>query len=60
MKDLLIDYRGETLVLTLSFLLILGIVMTIGYVSRSLENVITFTIISMGPLFFLYMLFHTP
>jgi hypothetical protein len=60
MKDLLIDYRGETLVLSLSFLLVLGIVMTLGYVTGSLENVITFTIISMVPLFFLYMMFHTP
>lgn len=59
MEDSLIDYHGETLVLILSVVLILGIVGTIGYVSRNLENAITFTIISMAPLFFLYILFHT-
>lgn len=58
MEDSLIDYRGETLVLILSVVLILGIVGTLGYVSRNLENTITFTVISMAPLFFLYILFH--
>lgn len=59
MQDSLIDYRGETLALILSFVLILGTVMMIGYVSHNLENAITFTILSMAPLFFLYFLFHT-
>lgn len=58
MQDTLIDYRGETLALILSFVLILGTVMMIGYVSRNLENAITFTILAMAPLFFLYFLFH--
>lgn len=58
MEDSLIDYPGETLVLFLSIVLILGIVGTVGYVSRNLENAITFTIISMAPLFFLYLLFR--
>jgi hypothetical protein len=60
MEDSLIDYGGETLALFLSFVLILSIVITIGYVSRNLENAITFTILSTGPLFFLYFLFHSP
>ncbi len=59
MVDSLIDYQGETLALILSVVLILGIVIMIGYVSRNLENAITFTIISMAPLFFLYFLFHS-
>ncbi len=59
MEDSLIDYQGETLALVLSVVLILGTVMMIGYVSRNLENAITFTIISMAPLFFLYFLFHS-
>ncbi|MGC1394877.1 MAG: hypothetical protein WA828_11405 [Coleofasciculaceae cyanobacterium] len=58
MQDSLIDSDGETLVLILSFVLVLGIVITVGYVSRNLENAITFTIISMAPLFFLYLLFR--
>jgi hypothetical protein len=58
MEDSLIDYRGETIALILSCVLILGIVITIGYVSRNLENAITFTILSTAPLFFLYFLFH--
>ncbi|MGB5960317.1 MAG: hypothetical protein WBG73_06625 [Coleofasciculaceae cyanobacterium] len=58
MQDSLIDSDGETLVLILSFVLVLGIVVTVGYVSRNLENAITFTIISMAPLFFLYLLFR--
>ncbi|MEO8893209.1 MAG: hypothetical protein ABI417_17100 [Coleofasciculaceae cyanobacterium] len=59
MVDSLIDYSGETLVLFLSIVLILSIVGTIGYASRNLENAIIFTIISMAPLFFLYILFRT-
>lgn len=60
MEDSLIDYSGESLVLVMSCVLLVGIVITLGYFSRNLENAITFTIISMAPLFFLYLLFHTP
>jgi phosphate starvation-inducible membrane PsiE len=59
MEHSLIDYQGETLALILSVVLILGTVMMIGYVCGNLENAITFTIISMAPLFFLYFLFHS-
>lgn len=58
MEVSLIDHSGQTLVLTLSLLLGFGIVVTIGYFSRNLENAITFTILSIAPLFFAFMLFH--
>lgn len=60
MEDSLIDYSGESLALVMSCVLLVGIVITLGYFSRNLENAITFTILSMTPLFFLYLLFHTP
>lgn len=59
MEDSLIDYGGESLALVMSCVLLVGIVITLGYFSRNLENAITFTILSMAPLFFLYLLFHT-
>lgn len=59
MDNLLIDYRGEALALVLSFVLFIEIVLAIGYISQDLENAITFTIIAMTPLFFLFMLFHS-
>ncbi|HEY9603249.1 MAG TPA: hypothetical protein V6C85_16665 [Allocoleopsis sp.] len=58
MEVSLIDHSGETLVLFLSLVLGFGIVVTIGYFSRNLENAITFTILSIAPLFLAFMLFH--
>jgi type IV secretory pathway VirB6-like protein len=58
MESLLIDHHGGALVIVLSFVLILEIVIAIGYVSGNLENAITFTILAMAPLFFLFTLFH--
>lgn len=60
MEYSLIDHSGETLALVMSCVLMVSIVITLGYFSRNLENAITFTILSMAPLFFLYFLFHTP
>jgi type IV secretory pathway VirB6-like protein len=59
MEVSLIDYGGQTLVLILSFVLIFGTVMTVGYISHNLENAITFTILSVAPLFLAFMLFHS-
>lgn len=56
----LIDYQGETLLFLLSFVLFLGIVFTVGFVSRNLENAITFTLLSSFPLFLAYIFFHLP
>lgn len=60
MDTSLIDYQGETLLFILSFVLFLGLVLTVGFVSRNLENAITFTLISIFPLFLAYIFFHLP
>ena len=56
----LIDYQGEAAVFILSFVLFLGLVLTVGLVSRNLENAITFTLLSTFPLFLAYIFFHLP
>jgi len=59
MESLLIDRQAQALVIVLSFVILLEIVIAIGYVSGNLENAITFTILAMAPLFFLFTLLHS-
>jgi hypothetical protein len=58
-EDTLIAYGWENLSLVFSFLLFMGLVLTIGILSRELENAITFTLVFTAPVFFVYMLAYT-
>lgn len=60
MDSSLLDYGSERLAFLLSFVLFLGLVLTIGLVSRDLENAIVFTVMTTAPLFVWYVLSHFP
>jgi hypothetical protein len=60
MDSSLLDDGGERLAFLLSFVLFLGLVLTIGLVSRDLENAIVFTVMTTAPLFLWYVLSHFP
>lgn len=60
MESLLLDYGWERVAFVLSFVLFLGIVLTIGLVSRDLENAIVFTVMATAPLFLWYVMSHFP
>jgi hypothetical protein len=53
-EDSLIAYRWENLAIIFSFLLFLGIVLTIGLLSQELENALLFTFVFTAPVFFIY------
>lgn len=52
----LIAYDLENLVIFLSFVLFMGIVLTIGYLSRNIEDAVAFMLIITAPVFLLYIL----
>ena len=60
MEDSLIDYGGEQLAFILSFALFLGLVLTVGFVTRNLENAIVFTILASTPLLLWSVMSHLP
>jgi hypothetical protein len=52
----LIAYNWENLIIALSFVLFMGIVLTIGYLSRNIEDAVAFMLIITAPVFLLYIL----
>ena len=52
----LIAYGWANLGLVLSAVLFLGVVLTIGYLSRKLEDALTFTFVFAAPVFLMYIL----
>ncbi|AFZ20858.1 hypothetical protein [Allocoleopsis franciscana] len=60
MEDSLIDYSGEQLAFILSLALFLGLVLTVGFVTRNLENAIIFTILASTPLLLWSVMSHLP
>jgi hypothetical protein len=60
MEDSLIDYSGEQLAFILSFALFLGLMLTVGFVTRNLENAIVFTILASTPLLLWSVMSHLP
>lgn len=60
MEDSLIDYSGEQLAFIFSFALFLGLVLTVGFVTRNLENAIVFTILASTPLLLWSVMSHLP
>lgn len=60
MEDSLIDYSGEQLAFILSLALFLGLVLTVGFVTRNLENAIVFTILASTPLLLWSVMSHLP
>jgi hypothetical protein len=60
MDSLLVDYGFERLAFVFSFILLCGLVLTIGIVSRDLENAIVFTVMTTAPLFLWYVMSHFP
>ncbi len=55
-ENSLIAYGWGNLAIALSFVLFLGIVLTIGFFSRRLEIALTFTFVFAAPVFFVYVL----
>jgi len=60
MDSLLIDYSGENLALFFSLVLFLCLVLTVGIVTRNLENAIVFTILASTPLLIWSVMSHLP
>ena len=60
MDGSLIDYSGEKLAFFLSFVLFLSLVLTVGLVTRNLENAIVFTILASTPLLLWSVMSHLP
>ncbi|HEY9613830.1 hypothetical protein [Allocoleopsis sp.] len=60
MEDSLIDYGGEQLAFFFSFVLFFSLVLTIGFVTRNLENAIVFTILASTPLLLWSVMSHLP
>ncbi len=60
MEDSLIDYSGEQLAFIFSFVLFFSVVLTLGFVTRNLENAIVFTILASTPLLLWSVMSHLP
>lgn len=60
MEDSLIDSSGEQLAFIFSFALFLSLVLTVGFVTRNLENAIVFTILASTPLLLWSVMSHLP
>lgn len=60
MDSLLIDYSGGNLTFFFSIVLFLCLVLTIGFVTRNLENAIVFTILASTPLLLWSVMSHLP
>lgn len=60
MDTLLIDHAGEELAYILSIVLFLSLVLTVGFVTRNLENAIIFTILASTPLLLWSVMSHLP
>lgn len=60
MDSSLIDYSGEKLAFFLSLVLFISLVLTIGFVTRNLENAIVFTILASTPLLLWSVMSHLP
>ncbi len=60
MDGLLIDYGGENIAYIFSILLFLSLVLTVGIVTRNLENAIVFTILASAPLLLWSVMSHLP
>lgn len=55
-EDPLIAYGWGNLAIALSAVLFLGVVLTLGYLSRKLEDALTFTFVFAAPVFLMYIL----
>ena len=60
MEDSLIDYSWENLAFIFSLILFLCLVLTVGFVTRNLENAIVFTILASTPLLLWSVMSHLP
>ncbi len=60
MEDSLIDASGEQIAFIFSFVLFLSLVLTLGFVTRNLENAIVFTILASTPLLLWSVMSHLP
>jgi hypothetical protein len=60
MDTSLIDYSGESLAYVVSMVLFLSLVLTVGVVTRNLENAIVFTILASTPLLLWSVMSHIP
>jgi hypothetical protein len=60
MDTSLIDYSGESLAYVVSIVLFLSLVLTVGVVTRNLENAIVFTILASTPLLLWSFMSHIP
>ncbi len=60
MDTSLIDYSGESLAYVVSIVLFLSLVLTVGVVTRNLENAIVFTILASAPLLLWSVMSHIP
>ncbi|HEY9673598.1 MAG TPA: hypothetical protein V6D11_19300 [Waterburya sp.] len=60
MEGSLIDYSWENLAFILSLILFLSLVLTVGFVTRNLENAIVFTILASTPLLLWSVMSHLP
>jgi hypothetical protein len=60
MDTSLIDYSGESLAYVVSIVLFLSLVLTVGVVTRNLENAIVFTILASTPLLLWSVMSHIP
>jgi hypothetical protein len=60
MESSLIDYSGEKIAFFFSLVLFLSLVLTVGVVTRNLENAIVFTILASTPLLLWSVMSHLP
>lgn len=60
MDSLLIDHTSEQLAFFFSLILFLSVVLTVGFVTRNLENAIIFTILASTPLLLWSVMSHLP
>jgi hypothetical protein len=60
MEGSLIDYSWENLAFIFSLILFLSLVLTVGFVTRNLENAIVFTILASTPLLLWSVMSHLP